>query len=886
MPDHLPALMDRPPARYGFAVGVVLLAAAARAALDSVLGDEFPFLTFFAAVLAAVWVAGVRASVLAVVLGGVAGAYLFLTPRYSFHVNPGHDRVVLTVYTLVTTGVILFGRAMRRAVDAANRDRERLAAEVGERKRVESLLERYRLLAEHTADIVLFIRPDGSIAGANAAAVAAYGYDLDALLKLSITDLRAPDTRPAVPGQLAAADESGLAFETVHRRKDGSTFPVEVSSRGADVGGERLVMSIIRDVTERRKAVDAVRESEARFRALMEQSPLSTQVLAPDGRTLRVNRAWEELWGVRLDQIAGYNLLEDRQLTAKGVMPYIRRGFAGEAVAIPAIEYDPNETIPNVTRRSDPRRWVSAVIYPLKDERGRIREVVLIHEDITPRRRAEEALARSRETLELAQDAARAGTFEWNIQTGEVTWSASEERLYGLPPGGFGGRYESWRQAVHPDDRDRAEAEVRAAAAGGTPLDTEFRIVRPDGEMRWVAARGRVFPGPDGRPERMVGINIDITERKAAEEALKEADRRKDEFLATLAHELRNPLAPIRNALKILQLAGGDPTAADSARAIMERQVGQMVRLIDDLLDVSRITRNRVVLRRGPVPLAEVVDLALEHSRPALEAGGHSLTVSLPPEPLVLDADSARAVQVLTNLLNNAAKYTPPGGRVTLAAERDGSVAVIRITDSGIGIAAADLGRIFEPFTQAGRVPGRLPDGLGVGLTLVKSLVEMHGGSVTAASDGPGKGSTFTVRLPLAAATADRAAEALPPAPRLRTRKVLVVDDLRDSGESLGTLLRLYGMEVCVAHDGGAALDAAREFRPEVVLLDVGMPGMDGLEVARRLRADPQTREAALVAVTGFGQDEDRRKTREAGFDRHLVKPVEPDELRRVLATL
>jgi PAS domain S-box-containing protein len=1018
MAESPPVLVGRPPTRYGFAVVAVLLAVAVRWALEPVLGERFPFLTFFAAVLVTAWVAGVGPSALAAVLGGAAGAFLFVQPRFSFPVDAGADQTALAVYALVAAGVVLFGRSMRRTAEAADRDRRRLVAEASERKRVESLLERYRLLAEHTSDIVLFVRPDGSIAGANAAAAAAYGYDLDTLLALSITDLRASHTRAEIPGQLAAADESGLAFETVHRRKDGSTFPAEVSSRGADVAGERLVMSIVRDVTDRKKAADALRESEARFRAVMEQSPFSTQVLAPDGRTRWVNRSWEELWGVTLDQLTDYNMLEDKQLVAKGVMPFIRRGFAGEAVVIPAIEYDPNETIPDRTRHADPKRWVSAVIYPLKDERGRVREVVLIHDDITARRRteaalrereavlrtlgdnlpagaiyqgvvepgggrhvayvsagierllgvrpdevladagvmyslilpedaprvraaeaaalaadasfdcefrsytstgevrwlharsaprplpdgttvwdgvlmdvtarkrAEEAFARSRETLELAQDAARAGTFEWNIRTDEVNWSGSEERLYGLPPGGFGGRYENWRRAVHPDDLDRAEAEVRAAARGGAPLDTEFRIVRPDGEVRWVAARGRVFPGPDGRPERMVGINIDITDWKAAEEALKVADRRKDEFLATLAHELRNPLAPIRNALKILQLAGGDPAAAASARAVMERQVAQMVRLIDDLLDVSRITRNRVVLRRGPVPLGEVVDLAMEHSRPALETGGHALTVSLPQEPLVLDADSARVVQVLTNLLHNAAKYTPPGGRVALAAERDGPAAVVRVSDNGIGIAATDLARIFEPFAQAGRVPGRLPDGLGVGLTLVKSLVELHGGSVVAASDGPGKGSTFTVRLPLAAPPADRSAEAPPPTPRPRARRVLVVDDMRDSGDSLGTLLRLYGMEVCVAHDGRSALDAAREFRPDVVLLDVGLPGMDGLEVARQLRADPHTRSAALVAVTGFGQDEDRRKTREAGFDLHLVKPVEPDELRRVLSAL
>ncbi|WP_437312792.1 GAF domain-containing protein [Sorangium sp. So ce385] len=367
---------------------------------------------------------------------------------------------------------------------------------------------------------------------------------------------------------------------------------------------------------------------------------------------------------------------------------------------------------------------------------------------------------------------------------------------------------------------------------------------------------------------------------------LRDQDRRKDEFLATLAHELRNPLAPIRTGLEILKVAG----SADQARKIldmMDRQIGHMVRMVDDLLDVSRITRGKVELRKERIDLRAVLNSALETSRPLIEAAAHELAVRLPPAPLLLDADPTRLAQVFANLLNNAAKYTPAGGSIRLAAQRDGAAVVVRVADNGVGIPADMLSNVFDMFTQVGRSIDRAQGGLGIGLTLVKRLVELHGGSIHAESDGAGRGSTFTIRLPLAAVeeAAPKRSSAGPAtgAPTAALR-ILVVDDSVDGAESLALLLRISGHETRAVHTGPDALTATRELGADVVFLDIGLPGMNGYEVARRLRAEPDLSGLFLVALTGWGTEDDRRQAREAGFDHHLTKPVDAAEVKRLVA--
>jgi signal transduction histidine kinase len=384
--------------------------------------------------------------------------------------------------------------------------------------------------------------------------------------------------------------------------------------------------------------------------------------------------------------------------------------------------------------------------------------------------------------------------------------------------------------------------------------------------------------------QRQYQIRDHLAARERAAEQLREADRRKDEFLAVLAHELRNPLAPIRNSLHILRVTSQHDSAADHVSEMMERQVDHMVRLVEDLLEVSRVTRGKIELRMEPVEVAVIVRSAVETSRPLIEAGGHRLTVSLPPETLTLTADPVRVTQVLTNLLNNAARYTDAGGQVWLTTWREAEGVAISVRDNGTGIPPEMLASVFELFTQVDRHASK--GGLGIGLTLVKKLVEMHGGSVTAHSEGRGRGSEFVVRLPRVATSATDRPPGRPGSPSLLApRRVLVVDDNQDAADSLGMLLQLLGADVRIVYDGPAALEAFASHQPDVVFLDIGMPGMDGHEVARRIRQQPASEGVKLIALTGWGQEEDRRRSRGAGFDYHLIKPADLGALRALLGS-
>jgi signal transduction histidine kinase/ActR/RegA family two-component response regulator len=382
-------------------------------------------------------------------------------------------------------------------------------------------------------------------------------------------------------------------------------------------------------------------------------------------------------------------------------------------------------------------------------------------------------------------------------------------------------------------------------------------------------------------------LEHEMTERRSAEQALRVADRRKDEFLATLAHELRNPLAPVLNGLELLRVTGDNPELSRRARDIMERQLKQMVRLVDDLLDVSRITTGKLAIRKEPVELQAVMRSAIEATGPFIEQCGHTLEVGMPPDPLYLDADPVRLAQVLSNLLNNAAKYTNEGGHIGFFAGMEQDQIVIRVRDNGIGISADMLPRIFDMFTQADASIERSHAGLGVGLTLSRRLVELHGGTVEAHSDGTGRGSTFTVRLQAALhdAEAQRNPELAAAAQEGSHFRILLADDNVDFATSLSTLLSAMGHSVKVTHDGAAAAETAAQFKPEFAFLDIGLPKLNGYELARRLRSHPSTSRTMLIAVTGWGQEKDRELAREAGFDHHLVKPVEFRQIKAVLDT-
>jgi PAS domain S-box-containing protein len=502
--------------------------------------------------------------------------------------------------------------------------------------------------------------------------------------------------------------------------------------------------------------------------------------------------------------------------------------------------------------------------------------------------RANREVRDNEERLRLALAVAQVATWEWDLTSGRMRWSADPEVVFGFPPGSFGSDARI-SHAAHPDDAPALSAAFERAMETGD-FDAEYRVVRPDGSIVWLADRGRVVQDSNSRPNRVLGVSVDLTNRKMLEEALRESDRRKDEFLATLAHELRNPLAPIRYAVKVLDLKGPGTAEQRWAVELIERQTQHMARLVDDLLDINRITRNTLELRKESLELSAVIAAAVETVRPLIDKDGHELTTNLPPEPIHVNGDPVRLAQIFSNLLHNAAKYSKTergGGKISLTARLDGATVAISIQDNGVGISEPMLPRVFEMFAQLRKSIDQSEGGLGIGLALAKRLTEMHGGRIEASSAGIGKGSRFTVHLPIAHVEA--ASETNPSKPDLTygpRRRILIADDNADVAESFEVMLQMFGHEVRTAFDGLEALERAEQFRPDVIVLDVGMPKLDGYETARRIRRQPWGRDVVLIAVTGWGNEKDKNRSAEAGFDIHLVKPVDADTILKSVATL
>lgn len=511
--------------------------------------------------------------------------------------------------------------------------------------------------------------------------------------------------------------------------------------------------------------------------------------------------------------------------------------------------------------------------------------------EIAERERTEEALRRAMAFDEAVMTNMGEGLYTVDAQ-GLVTFmNPAAETLLGWSFEELRGkRIHDLTHHHHPDGtpfpvEDCAGFQV--LKEGRTLSNCEDYFIRRDGSFFDVVYSSAPLKSGDDI-SGLVVVFRDITANRRTEKALREGDQRKNEFLAMLAHELRNPLAPILNAVHLLRVGNPEAATLEWARALIERQVRQMTRLVDELLDISRISSGTITLQKKTAELVKIMVEAVETSRPLIDARKHTLTAVLPEHPLWLEADATRLIQVVTNLLNNAAKYTAEGGRISLTADAEREQVILRVQDSGMGIAADMLPRVFDLFAQADRSLAHTQGGLGVGLTLVRKIVDLHGGTVEAFSEGLGRGSTFTVRLPLAPTTTPSLN--VPPdvdnAAADGHHRVLVVDDNVDAAESVAMLLQLNGHDVRTAHDGSSALGIAATWQPEVVLLDIGLEGLDGYEVARRMRNSPELGSLVLVAVTGYGQDEDRRRSKEAGFDHHLVKPVDPNTLNSLLARL
>ncbi|HET6726274.1 MAG TPA: ATP-binding protein [Gammaproteobacteria bacterium] len=507
--------------------------------------------------------------------------------------------------------------------------------------------------------------------------------------------------------------------------------------------------------------------------------------------------------------------------------------------------------------------------------------------DFVERYRANAAFKASEERLRLALEAARMGTFVWFPREKRGEADQHLLKLCGLSRADSFTLFNSLDKLIHPDD---GEAFIKAIAhacnpAGDGKLRTDVRVIRPDAQLRWLMITGQMFfEGMPRRAVRMAGLVMDITDRKQAQDALEEADRRKNEFLATLAHELRNPLAATQNARRLLREGGEHRTWA---LAMLGRELDHMGRLIDDLLDVSRVSRNAINLKKKPLNLAVMARNVAEAMQPSCINASHELVTALPPRPIYVDADPARLRQIIGNLVNNANKFMEAGGRIELSVSRDDADAIIRVRDEGIGMTDEQLRHIFDMFVQGDTSLERPRGGLGLGLTLVKNLVELHGGKVEAISEGIGKGSEFIVRLPALAETpmpADETAsfESARPA----ARRVLVVDDNEDIAESMALLLRLEGHEVQIARDGLEAIETARTMRPDAILLDVGLPKLNGYEACQHIRSQPWGKDLFVIAATGWGQAEDRQRASSAGFSAHLTKPIDHAELARLLESL
>jgi PAS domain S-box-containing protein len=1034
-----------PAARYAIAVGAAVLGIFVRRALDPLWGDKLPLIMAFPAIAGSAWFGGFWPGMVTTVVSALAAEYLWMPPVGSLALIDWGDVVGLVVFVVTGAFISALNAAWRRAAT-----------------RVAASEERLRATLDGIGDAVIATDEQGRITRLNEVAAALTGWTEAEALGRPLSEVfvildeqsRQPAENP-VERVVREGVISGLANHTLLVSRDGRETNIDDSAapiRTAEGVVAGAVM-VFRDISERRRVEReraALLENERTARADKERlaedlrhlQALTDTALATDDVEALIRKLLPRVREVLASDTATILLVDSAGTHLTPVASDGLEAELGKDIRIPVgsgvagrIAVGHQATVIDDLRQE-------AVVSPILNERvrslvgvplrvgGRLLGVIqagmstarkFTEDDVRLLTLAAErvalAIERARlyeneralrieaetaaEQLRLALEAGDMGTWDYTIGSGEVKLSPGLEAIHGHAPGGFSGTFEAFGEEIHTDDRQHVLDSIGGAVSQRSDLRVEYRIVRRDGMVRWVEARGQLFCDAEGEPERIVGVCLDVTARKHAEEkfrlaieaapaavimvdrggtivlinalterllgyardelvgqpvdrlvpqrfrgqhaehragffrdsrqrpmgagrdlyalrkdgsevpveiglspletpegrfvlaavtditarkraerALQDVDRRKDEFLAMLSHEMRNPLGAIANAAHLLKQLGPQEGNLRWARDVVARQAAHLTRIVDDLLDVSRISRGQLVLRRQPIPVASALALALETALPLIEARRQKFTSKVPPDAIWVDGDATRLAQVIGNLLSNASRYTGQGGSISLTVGREAAEVALRVRDTGIGISAEVLPRLFDQFAQAERPLDRAPGGLGLGLTLARRLTEMHGGKLEAFSAGVGKGSEFVVRLPVLTGAPPVEVH---PRPILKyevaRRRILVVDDNVDYAEALSLALGATGHEVRLAADGLSALQAADEFQPDVVLLDIGLPGIDGYEVGRRLRAARGPKGVVLVALTGHGREEDRRQARDAGFDHHLVKPVTPDAI-------
>ncbi len=764
--------------------------------------------------------------------------------------------------------------------------------DVSERRAMDEKLHKsdsqLRVTLASIGDAVISADAAGTVIYMNAVAVDLTGWTSEQAVGRALVEIvrirdEASDKEVESPALQAIREGRvvSLANHSVLISKPGRRVPIDHSAAPIRDGSGAVSGAVLtfRDVTQRREHIRELERSEQQFRILADSIPQLCWMANPDGHITWYNRGWYAYTGTTSEAMEGWGWqsVHDPEVLPR-VMERWQQSIAGG---------EPFEMVFPLKAADGRFRQFLTRVLPVKDEIGAVTRWFGTNTDITVVKEAEAALAQRERELQALADNTPDILTRFDRQLRHVFVNAAVERFTGRPLEEFLGRTN--RELGMPVELcDVWDAAIEAVFEKGQSVTREFSY-ETDGGVRHFSVLMVPERGAGGAIVHVLGVTHDRTAEKDAQEALRVADRRKDEFLATLAHELRNPLAPVRTGLQVLRLTN-DPSIAHRTQTMMERQLGQMVRLIDDLLEVSRITSGKVVLRQERIELGTAIESAAEAVGPQLNAARHVLTLDLSREPIWLQADPARISQIVSNLLANASKYSSDGSTIVVSTARQGEQAVISVTDTGEGIPASMLSHVFDMFAQVDRTLDRAQGGLGIGLALVKRLVEMHGGSVAAESPGLGAGSRFTVRLPAEAGSASVASETTPPpgGESVASLRVMVVDDNIDAAQTLAELLSIQGHQARVADSGASALATASEFQPELVFLDIGMPGMNGYETAKRLRANTSLGPMMIVALTGWGAESDRIQAKEAGFDLHFTKPVElgkVDDVLRLIAS-